>query len=36
MKVGQCGSQAAHDEVVCRRCRVVRAIAPRANVPQLR
>ena len=33
MQVDQCGNQEAHAEVLCRRHRVARAIAARANLP---
>jgi hypothetical protein len=33
LQVGPCGNQEAHAEVLCRRHRVVRAIAARANFP---
>jgi hypothetical protein len=36
MQVGQCGSQEAHAEVLCRRRRAVGAIAARVNLPQFR
>jgi xanthosine utilization system XapX-like protein len=36
MQLGQCGNQEADTEVFCHRCRAVRAIAARANLPQRR